>query len=573
MKIFINYDNITIALNAAPYQSTYSIINQFVYDNNIPSNINNFYLDYKGIYLNNNFSLEKYNISENSTLSINYKKKGGSSFFSYAKKHKALIAISLIIAILPIFILPMGFIPLTANLIKIIIEKSTNTIGKYLVCTLGKVTMFKRMKGIIFIIKYLILILMIFVIITFPLILLCVTIKGHSITDDPKKMCKPLSAGNISGIVLTIVYVMSYMFFRGGDFVLMTIINLFKKVYILNTIINPILKGLLDLYDKLKYLPVFIIPFIGEYFVSYFKFLDIFLDFVRPVLASITNIGCKAHFDKNAFLKKLNVKMNKLNDDKNKESKGSESYKEPTKEKELPSFGIMDNPICKDDMVKCCSANNYKDIGDALVLLIENSLTASEIKSHNAYGPFLLFIEALYESALSLLISEDNLDEKNYEEKRIYLRKILEEKIDVIPVNLKDSIKHFLEKSNNNLVPQIKEQLEKVFPHKYNTTLINDIKYKLALLDQYMVDFSKEDGSKYTPGKSLFKTIFKIIFLDTFCNVVTTARTSEDVISKMGEMVEISDMLKGGAVSGLFTGFCYLITVIVLIICGIFNIY
>ena len=571
MKIFINFNNNIFTLNTKPYQSTYSIINQFINDNNISSHINDFSMDYKGIYLNNNFSLEKYNILENSTLIINEKKKGGgSSFFKYAKKHKLLVAISLIIAILPIFILPMGFIPLTASLIKIIIEKSTATIGKYLVCTLGKVTMFKRMNTLIFIIKYFIFLLMIFIIITFPLVLLCITLKGHSITDDPKKMCKPLSAGNISGIVLTIVYVMTYLFFRGGNVVFNIIINYCKKIYILNLIIRPIFTSLLNLYNRLKYLPVYIIPVLGEYFIAYFKYLDAFLQFIRPFLSSFVDLGCKTHFDKNEFLKKMNSNVNKLNIDKNSQSGGNYD------DKELPTFGTMNDPLCKENVSKCCSANNYKDIADALVIFIENSATSSIIKSHNAYSPFILFIEAFYDSALSTLKSSENLDNKSYEDKRIYLRKMLEEKVDIIPSDLKDLIENFLKKSNNNLIPEIKEKLDKIFPPKNNNktiNMINDIKYKLALLDKYAQDFSKDDGSVYVPGKTLFKTVFKIVFLDTFCNIVTTAKTSNDIINKLGEVQEIADMLKGGAVSGLFTGVCYLIVVIVLIICGIFNIF
>ena len=88
-----------------------------------------------------------------------------------------------------------------------------------------------------------------------------------------------------------------------------------------------------------------------------------------------------------------------------------------------------------------------------------------------------------------------------------------------------------------------------------------------------MIQFSIDDNSTYTPGNSLFKTVFKSIMFDIFCNVMTTAKSSQDVISKLGEIKEIIDMLKAGTVSGILTSICYFIVVIVLIICGIFNIF
>ena len=88
-----------------------------------------------------------------------------------------------------------------------------------------------------------------------------------------------------------------------------------------------------------------------------------------------------------------------------------------------------------------------------------------------------------------------------------------------------------------------------------------------------MVLFSKKNGSKYVRGPSMFKTLFKFIFVDIFCNVVSTTKVSQEIIMKMGEMNELIDMLKAGSATGLFLGLAYFITIIILIICGIFNIF
>ena len=61
--------------------------------------------------------------------------------------------------------------------------------------------------------------------------------------------------------------------------------------------------------------------------------------------------------------------------------------------------------------------------------------------------------------------------------------------------------------------------------------------------------------------------------MDVFCNVASTAKTSEDVIREMGSITEITDMMKAGTSTGLFMAIIYFITYIVIIICGIFNVF
>ena len=88
-----------------------------------------------------------------------------------------------------------------------------------------------------------------------------------------------------------------------------------------------------------------------------------------------------------------------------------------------------------------------------------------------------------------------------------------------------------------------------------------------------MIIYSKENSSVYIPGNTLFKTIMKILFLDIFCNVVTTSTTTKDIVLKMGKIHEVVDMLKSGSATGLFMSCIYFLTVIILIACGIFNVF
>ena len=568
MKIFITNKNIKTIINTKNYQSINSIINEYFIYNNINDNLDNYFLDYNGIYLNSNFSLEKYDIENESLLNINIKNKGGSSI------KIIIIVIAIIISLLPVFILPLGFIPLTSSLIKTILEKSISTIGKYLVCTLGKVTLYNRMKGIIFIIKYIIFILMIYIVITFPLVLLCISLKGKTVIDNPKSMCKAISAGSTAGMIITSIYVFIYLFFRSGNYVLGSIINLFKKSYLLNMNINPLLSSLLIGYNKFKYVPFYIIPIIGQGLAAYFQFLSVSMPAFKIILSSVTQIGCqRIQLNKNAFMKKItsevtkNFKVEGKENDKKNELTKKEDNEETKKIKKLNN-----NELCEEDFNKCCDPANFEIIGDALSKILENSISSEVLKTYNVYPAFSLFTEGFYESAIAQLSNSENLSSLNYEGKRIYLRKLLENesKVSNISEDLRESINNFLN-GNNSILSNIKDKLDKIFPNE--SPKVNEIKYKLATLERNMIQYSKENKSHYVPGTSLFKTVFKFIFLDIFCNVVTTTKSSEDVILKMGEMKEIVDMLQAGSATGLVVVVCYLIALIILIICGIFQIY
>ena len=585
MKIYIKYNNKKISINTDIYQSIKSIIYYYLEQNNINNDVDNFFLDYNGKYIDSNFSLEKYKIKNNSILNLNKKVKGGNSFIQYAKKNPKQVIICILITLLPMIILPMGFVSTISSLITVIINKSMDSIGKYLICKLGKITLFSRIKLIIFIIKYVIFFLMIYVIITLPLLILCVTIKGNSIMDNPKNMCSPLSSGNLAGMILTTLYGMIYVLFRGGNFMFNFIISLFKKVYILNTLFVPLLKSLLGIYNRFKYIPPIMMTFgiLG----AYLEFLSMLFIGSEMVLTTISDLGCKTTFTKEAFLSKLskNVK-NYTNDAENDatdhtsdnatDHTSDNAINDATEniEKKKALFS-SDNILCRDEVIKCCDPVNYVSIADILSDALNTGNISKSLRAKGLYSSFVLIIEAFYESALSRINSSINLSNYGFNDKKIYLRKLLEEKRDVLSNNTKTLIKTFLESGNDELINDIEKTLgtEYELDEKDKINKINDIKYKLELLEENMINYSKSDKSKYIPGKSLFKTLFKYIFLNIFCNVVSTANSSHDVIAEMGDINEVIDMTKSSSATGVMIAGIYFITYIVLIICGIFNVY
>ena len=532
MKIFIKYKDDKDILYTKDYQSINSITNQYFTDNHIDDDINNYNVYYNGIQLNYGLSLEKYNINEDETLTIYPKVKGGNSFFSFAKKNFVYVIIVFIIVQLPLFILPLGFIPLTSTLIKLIIDKSIESIGKFLVCKLGKVTLFKRMKLLTYVIKYVIFVLMVYVVITFPLILLCTTLKGESILDDPKKMCAPLERGSTAGAILTIIYFCIYLAYRSGNLVLTTIIQWCKYFEWTNYLFNPFFSFILTLYNKLKYLPVLLMPS-GATVFAYFRILDSILPGLNIFIKAATNIGCKATFSKEGFINSIKKGVSDL---KNNSSKESEETKD--EKTGMFSFGVPDG-ICESDPEKCCSPQNYLFIADTTLGIIQNPIISTILQSAGIFPSFCLFTEALFESAMERL---------NDEREDNTVRKDLFNEVD----------KKYEEKIKKSATDTDKK--------------IDDTQKKIKLIDNIMILFSKKNGSKYVPGPTLFKKIFKFIFVDIFCNVVSTTKVSQEIIMKIGEMDELIDMLKAGSATGVFLSFAYSITIIIFIIFSIFNI-
>ena len=82
MKLNIIYNNKNISVNIHKYLSINSLISLFT------NNIDDYYADYNGVYLDKNYSLDKYGIKENSIIKINKKVKGGNKLVNSIKKHK-----------------------------------------------------------------------------------------------------------------------------------------------------------------------------------------------------------------------------------------------------------------------------------------------------------------------------------------------------------------------------------------------------------------------------------------------------------------------------------------------------
>lgn len=578
MRIFINFNNIKKEININNYVSIKSIINQYLVENKLINIIDNYFLDYNGLYLNDSYSLEKYNIKEDSILNLNDKVRGGSSFFSYAVSNPAQVFIAFIIALLPMAILPLGFIPLTSTLIKVIMESSLEGLGKYLVCNLGKTTLYKRMKIFLVIVKYTIFILMIFVIITFPLLTLCVTLKGHSIGDNPTSMCGGINAGNTAGLVLTMVFIMIYVGLRIGNYILGFFIKLFGKVNFLDWLFNPTLIFILNTFNQFKYLPIsaMTLGVVGSYHI----FIMSVMPALQVFLGTVADVGCKSIKD-SGFMKAVESQINNIKKNLPESVQNitiSDNIRD-TNNNKLPDiiklnvnqeYNIFktENPMCKEERSKCCSPDNFIEIADNVYNILNNKVLQGKLMELGVFPAFILFTEALYEGAINNM-DYNNFNNKSYEEKKMFLRKLMLDETNKLGNETKKLISDFLSSNDESLIPLIEKKIHSNIPQKGNYDKVSELKNKINDLEELMIE--KKPG--YEKGKSLFKTIFKYLFLNIFCNVVSTANSSQDIIAKVGEIGEMIEMLKAGSATGTIIAVFYFITFIVLIICGIFNIF
>jgi hypothetical protein len=235
---------------------------------------------------------------------------------------------------------------------------------------------------------------------------------------------------------------------------------------------------------------------------------------------------------------------------------------------EIKTFKRVDDDICVDDLKKCCNPDNFLLIGDTVMQLLNNDLIVSMIKSKGLFPSFILFNESLYEYGLSNAEISDNIP-SNLNDREKFLKNVLNTHKDRLSNSTKDIIDQYLKSFNPNLLTQVKDSID--FDFTNNIATINKIKMKLGILDNMMKDYSREDGSSYIPGGSLIKSILKTFVINSFCNVLETTKTGGNIMTKMGDVMDITDMLKAGSAAGITTSIGYFISIIVLLVMCILN--
>jgi len=625
MNINICYNNKNNKFEVDPLESILSIKSRFFSNNdNIENNLDDYEIFLENKKLEDQDYLDKFTITNGQKLNIYTKIKGGrdGSFLYYF--------FSIVVVLLPIIILALGFIPAFSSMLGIILEKSFGKIFDYLECNLGKKTLVSRFKWLsMSVVQYIVLGLMIYIIITIPLTILCTMLRGERIFDNPLNLCKPLKTANTAGTILIIFYFMFYFMLRYGNWMGNSILDFCKKNYYLNTIFSPMIQSLLNLYNKIKYMPVIFIPLVGVTITEYMKGMQEIVPLFYTLLVSIKDAGCKKILNKTKFLNVLKSKIpGKLSEvphisDKSLKSLSSEashisdksikslSSKSTYKSKKLRGgtenmesddneniFITLENqeklnknreelkltkvlldkcnPEAKNP---CCSKDNMVTIGNSLKEILDFPVANTFIKGNNLYFMFILFIQSFYEEAINKSASNEELKVGEIPDKKIYLKKILNERSDAISPKVKDIINKYLYETNNL---DANVDVKKIFDminldiskeNFGNEKLIKDIRYKLASLDEEALDYAKLTKTKYNIGGTFIKMILKNVLIEGACNVFNTANSTTNLIQSMGQVSNVTDMISSGITAGSIISIIYIITVIVLIIMRIFGLF
>lgn len=468
----------------------------------------NSYADYNGKFLNKDLSLDYYGISDGDVININNKVLGGNNIWGLVSKRPILSIFIILFILLPLISLPAGYFSTMSSLIKVIIDKSIGAVSRFLVCNYGKSTLVSRFYFLISIFKFFLFILIIYVTITLPITILFLFLKGHKISDDPTAMCEPLKNGTNVGGGLTAIYFFFYILYRGLNKVIDFFINIGNKYYTTSVTFVPALKRFRSWYNRVKYLPGILAPDLRVTFLYFDKNSDA----LNAFLNTIVETGCS--------------KLNKVADYMNKNLKDSEKH-------DGDGYGDENNegwdfninfPECNEksgDGIKCCTKENYIKVGNILYDYLNKNEYEKYLDETNLKAPIILIIEALFEKGLEL---QKNIDDDN-------------------------------------------EDKEKRF--KGVEEMINE---KINSLDKMMNDIAIEKGYDYNKSKySLTNRLFKYFYVNAFCNIVTTAHSTEGVLKEMGEFSEIIDMMKSGMVCGSMTAKLYFLAVIIIIIMSIFG--
>tara|TARA_Y200000002_G_C22646891_1_gene649483 strand:- start:600 stop:1676 length:1077 start_codon:yes stop_codon:yes gene_type:complete len=248
------------------------------------------------------------------------------------------------------------------------------------------------------------------------------------------------------------------------------------------------------------------------------------------------------------------------------------------------------HPLCKDPAGgSCCNRDKILEIAEYFYNVLMTDPNISQIlKDTGLYLGALLAIQGMYEKALFNDDVPIIFENKMVVEKKILLKLIHQQYHDELVVtnngkSVISSIEEIIYGKDEDFPDDAKfsKVEEKIYDYfhkddlneKENREKIKDIKNKIVKLESLNIQYAEEEGSKYQAGDTPTKFFIKNIFIGLLCNIFTTADSGKGIVAQIGGLNQLIDILKCGSASGVIMSFIYIITVIVLIICGIFKIY
>ncbi len=499
-----------------------------------------------------------------------------------------------LITLSPIYFMYVGIVPLKSFLSRRILTTALEPFGKYLVCVLGKKTLYSRILLATSIIKYFIFIFAVFVTFTLPFIILCilmgVLMKHNKLSDAPKKLKGPVEAGSTTGMIFTVIHMITYFGYRWFDYVADYFISLCNKTYYTKIIFVPILESLKLSFNNIKGIGAIAGTF-G--FAADVKGITSALGgVVKPledVMHMIVKNGCEAvGVDEIEESFKKNLKGLNEHELKKFEIKGRDRKKFCFDFNEYLDENEFEE-LCKaSGNEQCCTSTMFYKIAEGLykaltqggtfIELVKKGLAMVGLTGHLITANIAFFEEAMErddafddkggdaifltetqfmiknnmgrtqkDRSTGLMLYEDDVDNKieeyrskGYKVQALYDDKYRDEKQNIIGLlNIKRKIS-FDEMKNK----------------------INELK---RMLNDYNASYDDDD--------LVVKYVFKPYFITNVCEALNGVRAVRDFSKDINGLDNAIDILRSGMFTGRWMIVFYLITYLVLVILGFFKVY
>jgi len=265
MNINILLNNKKHKINIHKYDSILSIkdliYNKFLKKNTIygidleifdSNDLNDIQIFYNNQLLKNNDSCSNLGIEENNHLHVYFKRKGGNLW-----KKIVFYLVCIFIIFVPVFILPTGLNTGGVTFTGLVMQKVKDSMCRYLKCELNYRTLTNRFSMIIDWIKFLLIGLATYTLITVGTVTACCLSKGLGMFDSPSKVCSPYNVGATAGLILTVIYLMIYFSFRFSDKILIPFESWAKGNFVTNLLVRPLISLNIYILQKLKFIFVY----------------------------------------------------------------------------------------------------------------------------------------------------------------------------------------------------------------------------------------------------------------------------------------------------------------------------
>jgi hypothetical protein len=561
-------------------------------------------LYYQGKVCSLKSNLHKIGYQSGQTIEVTRVVRGGDKNL----KSGMMYAILFFVSLSPLYFLNLGIMPLKSLLARNVITRAMNPIGRYLVCTLGMKTLFRRIQTLLSLFKYLIFIIAVFTTFALGLISLCVMVKGKTIFDSPENIRKPVKTGYEAATIFTVIFMLFYFSYRWFDYVAITLISIFKKNYYTNVALVPGLKAARIAFDKMKGIGLNTATFGGASdILAIATTLKGVASTMEKITKSVPQYGCEIEgYDSIAADLMRELASMKKNDGKLTEDE--------IKGRDRKSFCFDFNEYLDDNEFvaycsssqnsQCCTSSMFFKIASVLYAALteafgmghqEDKISKAILRDVNKtnlatatsvitmLGDRLGMTAQLLIAAIAFFEQAKELDDAE-KEAGTHDFYITDQTIKIQDTGSKPLPKSVQE-------DKIHEKMLELEKEGFHTLALYDDKYtnvklgvKGILMVKRRVTFEdvdnridalktilREKNLKYDEDDNVVNNVFKPYFISNVCDVLNGLRATRDVSEEIGGLEDAVDMVKSGMATGRWCSIGYMLAYIILLLMGLFG--